>query len=102
EQALAIEPSSAPILAALAGVQRRAPGRALVTTLLRLAEAEGGGLEHYREAVAIAEGPVGDAALAKMLAEKLLDAAAARWSAAAPESDAPASEAAAWALEAMA
>jgi tetratricopeptide (TPR) repeat protein len=102
EQALALDPSSATILAALADVQRRAPGRALVTTLLRLAEAEGGRLDRYREAVEVAEGPVGDAALAKMLAEKLLDAAAARWSEDVAGGFASASEAAAWALEAMA
>ena len=102
EQALALDPSSGEILAALADVQRRAPGRALVTTLLRLSEVEGGRLDRYREAVEVAEGPVGDAALAKTLAEKLLDAAEARWSLPVTEGFTSASEAAAWALEAMA
>ena len=103
EQALALDPSSEPILAALADVQRRAPGRALVTTLLRLAEVDDGPgrLGRYREAVEVAEGPVGDPALAKMLAEKLLDAAAARWSEPVTGGFASASEAASWALEAM-
>src|SRR5262249_34929455 len=59
-EALALDPDSAPMLAALADVQRRAPGRELVTTLLRLAEVEGEKLDHLREAVEVAEGPVGD------------------------------------------
>jgi tetratricopeptide (TPR) repeat protein len=96
EQALARDPESVPILEALAGVQRRAPGRSLITTLLRLAEATDGDLDRYREAVEIAEGPAGDPALAKMLAEKLLDAATARWS-----RGAPAILAASWALDTM-
>lgn len=102
EQALALDPSSAPILTALADLQRRAPGRHLVTTLLRLAEVEGGRLDRYREAVEVAEGPVGDAALARMLAEKLLDAAAAGWSELVAGEFASASEAASWALEVLA
>jgi lipopolysaccharide biosynthesis regulator YciM len=95
-EALALDPDSVPLLAALADVQRPAPGRALVTTLLRLAALGDGPLDRYREAVAVAEGPVGDAALAKTLAEKLLDAAAARWS-----EDPAASAAAVWALDAL-
>ncbi|MFT3767262.1 MAG: tetratricopeptide repeat protein [Minicystis sp.] len=97
-EALALDPGSVPILEALAEVQRRAPGRELLTTLLRLAELEGGRLDRLRDAVEIAEGPVGDAALAKTIAGKLLDAAGARWS---EGGGAEARDAAAWALEAL-
>lgn len=100
-EALALDPDSAEVLSALAGVQRRAPGRALVTTLLRLAEVEEGRLDHYREAVEIAEGPVADAALARTIAEQLLAAAGDRWGAEIT-GFASAAEAAAWALEALA
>lgn len=103
-EVLAADPGRAEALLALADVQRRAPGRELITTLLRLAELEGGRLDRYREAVEIAEGPVGDVALAKTLAEKLLEAASSRWTAEDPalgERFASVSEAASWALEAL-
>jgi tetratricopeptide (TPR) repeat protein len=100
-EALALDPESVPLLTALADVQRRSPGRELVATLLRLVELPGSGLDRYREAVEVAEGVVGDAALAKTIAEKLLDAAAARWNEADPGGFASASEAASWALEAL-
>ncbi|APR81973.1 DNA double-strand break repair Rad50 ATPase [Minicystis rosea] len=96
-EALLLDPDSIPLLTALAEAQRRAPGRELLATLLRLTELEGGPLDRYREAVEIAEGPVGDATLARTIAEKLLDAAAARF-----RDDASASASAAWALEALA
>jgi tetratricopeptide (TPR) repeat protein len=94
-EAAALAPDSAEIFAALAELQRRAPGRELITTLLRLAEIEGGSPARYREAVEVAERDVGDAALAKTLAEKLLDLVSERWGAGA-------AEAASWALEALA
>lgn len=103
-EVLAADPGRVEALLALAELQRRAPGRELVTTLLRLAELEGGRLDRYREAVEIAEGPVGDAALAKTLAEKLLEAASSRWTADDPALGgrfASVSEAASWALEAL-
>ncbi len=95
-RALALDPVSEPLLDALAGVQRRAPSRALVETLLRLEAARGGDLEHRREAVAVAEALPGEEALARELAEALLDAAVADWS------REGASAAAAWAIEALA
>src|SRR6185437_7705111 len=57
--ALAIEPTSEPLLFALADVQRRAPGRPLVETLRRLADASAPAraFGHRREAVEVAEGP---------------------------------------------
>ena len=107
DRALARDPKCAPLLTALADLQRRAPSLRLVTTLLRLAEIEadpGKELDLYGEAVEIAEGPVGDAALAKTLAERLLDAATARWTAGTEVSAArfgSPREAASWALDAL-
>src|SRR5262249_39648911 len=82
ERALERDPTSMEMLEALADVQRRAPSRKLIDTLLRLAEGHGAGLDYYREAVIMAEGPVADRALARSIAEKLLEAAVASWPAA--------------------
>ena len=79
-RALALAPESEPLLAALAGVQRRAPSRALVDTLLRLSAVRGGDLEVRREAVHVAEilaSAGGGRATARDLAEQLLSAATA-------------------------
>jgi tetratricopeptide (TPR) repeat protein len=94
-RALAIDPGNVELLEALANVQRGAPGRALVTTLLALAEARGGDLDAHREAVEITEGAAADPALARDLAEKLLARAAADFS------REGANAAASWALGAL-
>ena len=94
-RALALDPSSDALLDALAGVQRGAPSRALVETLLQLAAARGGDLDLRREAVEVAE-RLEEGALARELAEALLDGAVGDWS------REGASAAAAWAIEAMA
>ncbi len=95
-RALAVDPSSEPLLEALADVQRRAPSRALVDTLLRLAAARGGDLDLGREAASVSERLEGASALSRELAEALLGAATGDWS------REGASAAAAWAIEALA
>ena len=99
-RALRLAPESEALLSALAEVQRRAPSRALLTTLLHLSAVRGGDLETRREAAEVAErlaaSGAATAALARDLAEQLLDAAAADFS------REGASPAAAWAIEALA
>ena len=77
---LALDPDHLDVLEALVSVQRRSPDRALIATLLRLAVAAGGDLDRWAEATEIAEGPVGDRALAASIAETVLAAATPRWS----------------------
>src|SRR5262249_61605024 len=93
------------LLETLAAYQRRAPARRLVVTLLRISDAKGGDVDALREAVEVALDPVADRALAKTIAEKLLDAAEAVWTSGqspASRSFGSPAEAAAWALEALA
>lgn len=78
-RALAHDPTNAPILAELAKLQRRARGRPLVDSLLRLSQTTGGDLDLLREAAEVAAGNVGDRALAKSIFERLLKLAAERW-----------------------
>ncbi len=99
-RALTRDPENAELLASVADLQRRAPGAALVATLLRLSDAKGGDLALLREAAAVARGPVGDRDRARGIAERLLDLATERWLAAGDEGGAP-RDAAAWALAAL-
>lgn len=78
-RALAHAPADEALLTALAQLQRRAPSRALVDTLLRLSEARGGDLALEREAAEVARDHVADAALAARIAEGALARAAALW-----------------------
>jgi tetratricopeptide (TPR) repeat protein len=78
-RALAHDPLHEDILGALATLQRRDGGRPLVDTLLRLSQARRGDLELLREAAEIAQRPIGDAALAKSILERLLKLARDRW-----------------------
>jgi tetratricopeptide (TPR) repeat protein len=73
--ALAHDPRRAEMLAALADLQRRAPGRPLIDTLLRLADVTPGALDLHREAVETALDPVADRALARTTAERLFEVA---------------------------
>lgn len=73
--ALVHDPDRAEMLAALAELQRRAPGRPLIDTLLRLAAVTPGALDLHREAVETALHPVADRALAKSTAERLFEVA---------------------------
>ncbi|MCC6553830.1 MAG: hypothetical protein IT372_12520, partial [Polyangiaceae bacterium] len=79
ERALAHEATNAEILFELAELQRRTRGPALVGTLLRLADATGGDLALYREAVETARDALGDAGRAREIAGRMLDLAAAAW-----------------------
>lgn len=108
ERALSHEAGSSAILFELAELQRRRPRAALVGTLLRLADASGGDLDLYREAVEVARDAAGDPARAREIAARLLDLAAERWEAAEPSAKGgdeeslphPAS-AALWAIDAL-
>ena len=65
-------------LGMLAGVQRRAPGRPLVDTLLGLADAGQGVLAALHEAATVAVDVLHDAALARTILERLLGEVSAR------------------------
>ncbi|MGF1469343.1 MAG: DUF6584 family protein [Sandaracinaceae bacterium] len=98
--ALRRRPGDVATLEELAGVQRRAPGPALVATLLQLAEARPGDLDPMREAAEVALGPAGTAELAASVLSRLVRAASALWERgveAAGEAAAPATTE--WALE---
>lgn len=105
-RALACDPRNVEILAALAEIQRRSPGRALISTLLQLSDATGGDLDLDREAVEIASRHVLDPVLAAEIAERMLASATARWAAPEPATgegsaarSPQAAVAAAWALD---
>ncbi len=78
-RALALDPTNAEILAELTKLQRRAKGRPLVDSLLRLSEATGGDLDLLSEAAEAAVVSVGDRALAKSILDPLLNLAVDRW-----------------------
>ncbi|HWL85975.1 MAG TPA: tetratricopeptide repeat protein, partial [Polyangiaceae bacterium] len=78
-RALSHDPLNPEILAALAQLQRRAKGRPLVESLLRLSEATGGDLGLLREAAEIATDSIADRALAKSILERLMKLATERW-----------------------
>jgi tetratricopeptide (TPR) repeat protein len=77
--ALDQDPANAELLSALADLQRRSPGRALVETLLRLSKATGGDLALLREAAEVAGGAVADPALARAILGDVLELARDRW-----------------------
>jgi tetratricopeptide (TPR) repeat protein len=78
-RALTHDPTNAPLLAELAKLQRRARGRPLVDSLLRLSQTTGGDLDLLGEAAEVAFNSVGDRALAKSIFDRLLKLAAERW-----------------------
>ncbi|MDF2693980.1 MAG: Exonuclease SbcC, partial [Labilithrix sp.] len=78
-RALTHDPTNAPLLAELAKLQRRARGRPLVDSLLRLSQTTGGDLDLLGEAAEVAVNSVGDRALAKSIFDRLLKLAAERW-----------------------
>ena len=79
QRALSHDALHAPILSALATLQRRTRGRPLVDSLLRLSQATGGDLELLREAAGIAQESIGDRPLAKTILDRLLKLARERW-----------------------
>ena len=78
-RALGHDAMNADLLGSLAQIQRRAKGRPLVDSLLRLSQATGGDLELLREAAEIATSAVADRALAKSILERLAKLATERW-----------------------
>lgn len=78
-RALGHDASNAELLAELARLQRRARGRPLVESLLRLSQATGGDLDLLSEAADVAIASVGDRALAKSIFDRLLKLGAERW-----------------------
>jgi tetratricopeptide (TPR) repeat protein len=88
QRALEHDATNAPLLAALAELQRRTGGRPLVDTLLRLSRARGGDFALLQEASDVASESVGDRPLARSIAGELLDLARVRWGAAPPEDEA--------------
>ena len=78
-RALAHDTANAGMLAELAKLQRRAKGRPLVDSLLRLSQATGGDLDLLTEAAEVAIASVGDRALSKSILDRLLRLAIERW-----------------------
>lgn len=78
-RALTYDSANSGILAELTKLQRRANGRPLVDSLVRLSDATGGDLDLLREAADVARGSVGDRALSKAILEKLRRLAVERW-----------------------
>lgn len=101
-RALAHEPGHTETLREVARLQWRAPSRALVETLLALAGKFPDDLDPLHDAARIALDPVGDAALAGTILDRLLRVARGQWEdgrAASGERTAPAM--AVWALDAL-
>ena len=78
-RALTHDATNASLLAELAKLQRRARGRPLVDSLMRLSQSTGGDLDLLAEAAETAINSVGDRALAKSIYDRLLKLAAERW-----------------------
>ena len=78
-RALAHDAANADMLVQLAQLQRRAKGRPLVDSLLRLSQATGGDLDLLSEAADAAISSVGDRALSKSILDRLLRLATERW-----------------------
>lgn len=85
-RALAHDHANAGMLAELAKLQRRAKGRPLVDSLLRLSQATGGDLDLLTEASDAAITSVGDRALSKSILDRLLRLAIDRWTGVEPGS----------------
>jgi predicted Zn-dependent protease len=89
-RALAHDPQNTDILRRLADLQRRAKGRPLIDSLLRLSQATGGDLDLLREAAEVATSVVADRGLAKTIVERLFRLGIERWTPASAHSmDAP-------------
>ena len=85
--ALALEGGGVETLEMLAGVQRRAPSRALVDTLLQLADAGQAVLAALHEAALVAVDVLRDEALSRSILERLLAEVSARLAVGADERD---------------
>lgn len=78
-RALSHDSANAALLGELAQLQRRARGRPLVDSLLRLSQTTGGDLDLLDEAAEVATSSVGDRALARSIFERLHKLATERW-----------------------
>jgi len=78
-RALSHDKDDPALLLELAQLQRRAKGKPLIDSLLRLSQATGGDLDLLREAADIAKDDVGDRGLAKSILARLLKLATDRW-----------------------
>ncbi len=78
-RALTHDSENTELLSSLVRLQRRAPGKPLIDSLLRLSRATGGDLELLREAAQIAATTVKDSVLAKSILESLHGLAKERW-----------------------
>lgn len=78
-RALVRDPQSTDILRLLANLQRRAKGRPLIDSLLRLSQATGGDLDLLREAAEVAATVVVDRGLEKTVVERLFKLGVERW-----------------------
>jgi len=78
-RALAHDASNTDLLGALTNLQRRAKGRPLVDSLVRLSQATGGDLELLREAADVAITTLADRGLAKSILTSLIALAESRW-----------------------
>ena len=106
-QALERDPANASLLADLATLERRTPGRSLVDTLARLSLATGGDTTLLREAAEAARDAVGDRDLARAILRDLFELAKGRWlgpggSRAAGDDAGEAPAVAEWAVETLA
>jgi tetratricopeptide (TPR) repeat protein len=78
-RALAHDDSNTELLTSLARIQRRAKGRPLVDSLLRLSQATGGDLELLREAAEVAITTLADRGLARSILGAAIALAETRW-----------------------
>jgi Flp pilus assembly protein TadD len=99
ERALAYDPESEEMLVALVELRRQSPGQPLVDALLRLGEVSDAPLPLHREAVEVAMNDVGDRALAKRIAQSMLDKAKASWTSEGSEGASKPASHASWALD---
>ncbi len=101
ERALGYDATNREMLTALVEIRRHAPGRSLVDALLRLSDESDEPLSLHREAVVTATDHVGDASLAKTIAEAMLDKAKARWASEGSDAASLPATSASWAIDVL-
>lgn len=101
ERALGYDATNREMLTALVEIRRHAPGRSLVDALLRLSDVSDEPLPLHREAVVTAIDHVGDASLAKTIAEAMLDKAKTRWASDGSDASSLPATSASWAIDVL-
>lgn len=101
ERALGYDTTNREMLTALVEIRRHAPGRSLVDALLRLSDVSDEPLPLHREAVVTAIDNVGDSALAKTIAEAMLDKAKTRWANEGSDASSLPATSASWAIDVL-